>query len=460
MSSMTPAREAGIAVTGTLVERALSLDRGDLPEGVTTLARQCLLDLLGVTLAGHTDPLPRMMLADLEAEGARGTATVIGSGEQLASRQAALVNGCAAHALDFDDVNLFISGHPSAVILPALLALGEELDASGADLFLAFVAGYELACRVGVLVEPGHYLRGYHATSTVGVIGSAMACARLLELDSTQVRHAVGIAATQAAGLKSMFGTPCKPLHAGLAARNGMEAAKWAQRGLTSRTDSLECVQGFARTLSSDFHPRQALADRQRFFLRDNLFKYHAACYGTHSAIECAAQLRREHRLSGKDIEAVLIRVEQGADATCNIAVPQTASEAKFSLRFAAALALLGLDTADLENYSERTLRLPEVVRLRERTSVELMEGWTLMETELEVTCRDGRRLAVRLDAGQPNTDIAAQGARLAAKFATLTTPVLGAEGSERLELAVEGIEAIPVRELLRLCRSPMRSRA
>jgi 2-methylcitrate dehydratase PrpD len=441
------------AVTATLVDRAIALRRGDLPGEVATLARQCLLDLLGVTLAGHAEPLPRLMLADLQAQGAGDRATVIGGGERLGTRQAALVNGCAAHALDYDDVNLFISGHPSAVILPALLALGEELDASGADLFMAFLAGYEFACRTGVLVAPGHYLRGYHATASVGAIGAAMACARLLGLDPARSAHAVGIAATEAAGLKSMFGTPCKALHAGLAARNGVESALWAQQGLASRTDVLECRQGFAQTLSPDFHPEQALAQPERFYLRENLFKYHAACYGTHSAIECALQLRRQYGLAAREIGSVVIRVERGADGTCNIASPRTSAEAKFSLRFAVALAFIGHDTGDIANYSEHTTQLPELIGLRDHTTVELMDGWALMDTEVEVVCRDGRRLRARFDTGQPCTDLALQEQRLAAKFATLVGPMLGADRSGELAAAVGAIETISVRDLMRLCR-------
>ena len=125
--------------------------------------------------------------------------------------------------------------------------------------------------------------------------------------------------ATQAAGLKSMFGTPCKPLHVGLAARNGLEAALWASQGLDSRTDVLECVQGFARTLSPDFFAADAIADPARFYMRDNLFKYHAACYGTHSAIDCVLQLRQQHAMAPGDIESIVIRVATVADSTCNM---------------------------------------------------------------------------------------------------------------------------------------------
>jgi 2-methylcitrate dehydratase PrpD len=446
------APQAADGLTRTLVRRALALKRQDLAPEVAELARQCLLDVLGVALAGHDDPLPRLVASDQRAQGGRPEARVLGTGERLTVRQAALVNGCAAHALDFDDVNLFINGHPSAVLAPALLALADARDASGADFFMAFVAGYEFACRAGEVVEPGHYARGYHATSSVGVLGVALGCARLLGLDEARTLDAVGIAATSAAGLKCMFGTPCKPLHAGQAARNGLEAALWAAQGLVSRPDVLECAQGFARTLSPDFHPEAALADPSRFYLRDTLFKYHAACYGTHSAIEAALALRRDHALQPADIERVLIRVERIADTTCNIAAPATPSEARFSLRFATAMALAGVDTGDLAMFSEATLAGPELQRLRAATRVELMEGWTTMESEVEVALRDGRVLRAHCDTGVPCPDVRAQAQRLAGKFRTLTVPLLGESGSAALARAVAEVETQPVRALLQLC--------
>ena len=199
-----------------------------------------------------------------------------------------------------------------------MLALGEAVDASGSDLLLAYVAGHELACRAGALVQPNNYARGFHSTSTVGAFGAAIACARLLGLDARRSAMALGIAGTRASGLKAMFGTDCKSYHAGLAAEDGVRAALLAQRGLSSRLDVLECRQGFAATQSTDFHPGRALA-ADRWFIRDNLFKYHAACYGTHSTIECAQSLRNQHRLDPSKINRVLITVERVNDSTCNI---------------------------------------------------------------------------------------------------------------------------------------------
>ena len=176
-----------------------------------------------------------------------------------------MVNGAAAHALDFDDVNLAMPGHPSVAILPALLALAEERGSSGADVLTAFVAGYELQCRIGRTIAPGHYDGlGFHATATVGSFGAAAACAHLLGLDADRFATALGIAGTQAAGLKSMFGTMCKPLHAGKAAYHGLMAAKLAARGFTSRTDVHRMRAGFCPHAQPGFQLRSGHSIRHR----------------------------------------------------------------------------------------------------------------------------------------------------------------------------------------------------
>mgnify|MGYP001602411076 CR=1 FL=1 len=248
-------------LTVELARRALAIRFADLPGEIRALARQCILDTLGTALAGADDALVRILTAELAEQGGNPVCGVIGSTLRLPALSAALLNGTMAHALDYDDVNLAMPGHPSVAVLPAVLALAEERGASGEALLAAFVAGYETACRVGLLVAPGHYdTLGFHATGTVGSFGAAAACAHLLGLSESQTVHALGIAATQAAGLKSMFGTMCKPLHAGRAAYNGLLAARLAARGFTARPDSLECAQGFAAAYSPEFHPETSLA--------------------------------------------------------------------------------------------------------------------------------------------------------------------------------------------------------
>src|SRR5262245_12698747 len=278
MDGMTEARTQ-TDLTRVLSVKASALRYDELPAPVRELTRQCVLDYLGVALAGAEDPLVGILLDEMTEAGGSPQAGVIGHSARLPALSAALVNGAAAHALDYDDVHMAMPGHPSVAVLPGLLALAELKGSSGRDVINAFVAGYESACRIGAALQPGHYSLGFHATTPVGCFGSTAACARLLGLGAGTAAMAMGIAGTQAAGLKSQFGTMCKPFHAGKAAQSGLLAARLAARGFSSRTDIVECVQGFALTHGPDFAPEASLAAPEAgFHVLANLFKYHSAC--------------------------------------------------------------------------------------------------------------------------------------------------------------------------------------
>src|SRR5438132_10347972 len=300
---------AATDLTHTLAERASAVTYEALPEPVCALARQCVLDYYGVALAGKDDELVAILLAELDEAGGIEQASMIGHKQRLPMLAAALVNGAIGHALDYDDVNLAMPGHPSVAILPGLLALAEQRRSSGREVIAAFVAGYETACRIGMALRPGHYNLGFHATGTVGAFGAAAACARLLKLDAAATAQALGIAGTQAAGLKSQFGTMCKPFHAGKASHNGLLAARLAARGFSSRPDLVECEQGFALTHGPEFHPEKALAEPPGgFHMLANLFKYHAACYLTHGPIESARQVREPHGIEPQQIAGLRLQ--------------------------------------------------------------------------------------------------------------------------------------------------------
>src|SRR5947209_10683231 len=427
-------------LTRTLAAQASTVTYDALPEPVRELARQCVLDDCGVALAGADDPLVRILLDEMmEAGGAEQTA-IIGHPARLPMLAAALVNGAIGHALDYDDVNLAMPGHPSVAILPGLLALAEQRRSSGREVIAAFVAGYETACRIGSALRPGHYDRGFHATGTVGCLGAAAACARLLGLDAEATVRALGIAGTQAAGLKSQFGTMCKPFHAGKASQNGLLAARLAARGFSSRPDLVECEQGFALTHGPDFSPEAALADPPNgFHIYANLFKYHAACYLTHGPIECASAIRERHGIAPDQVARMTLSLDRSCDRVCNIPAPTDGLEAKFSLRQNVAMALSGVDTASLGAYSAATATDPALVRLREKLALDFHEGWPQAAAELEVALTDGRVLKAKHDAGIPSADIAAQGDRLAAKFDALAEPVLGTARSRELREPIFG---------------------
>jgi 2-methylcitrate dehydratase PrpD len=442
-----------IDLTRALAERAIAVHYDELPASVRELAGQCILDYLGVALAAAQDPLVRVLLDELAEAGGSPQASIIGHSVRLPVLSAALVNGSAAHALDYDDVNMAMPGHPSVAVLPGVLALAELKGSSGREVIAAFVAGYETACRIGAALQPGHYNLGFHSTGTVGTFGAAAACARLLGLDTEATAKALGIAGTQAAGLKSQFGTMCKPFHAGKAAQNGLLAARLAARGFSSRIDIVECIQGFAPTHGPDFVPDAALGTPAAgFHLLANLFKYHAACYFTHAPIECARRLRVEQRLTPDVIAGITLRLDASCDRVCNIPVPVDGLQSKFSLRQTVAMALAGVDTASLGAYSAENARDPGLVRLRERMRFDWQENWPQTLSELELELVDGRRLTTRHDAGIPAADIAEQGARLAAKFDVLVAPVLGAPRARELRQMICGLDDVAdIRSLARL---------
>jgi 2-methylcitrate dehydratase PrpD len=422
----------------------------DLPRDVVFLAKQCFLDWLGVTIAGADEPLTHILLDEMREQGGEPQATIIGHDIRLPTLSAVLVNGSSSHALDYDDVHMKVLGHPSVPVFPAILALAEHRDVSGADFLAAFVAGLETECRIGQAVAPSHYAKGWHATGTVGTFGAAAACAHLLGLDEEQTAHALGIAATQAAGLKSQFGTMCKPLHAGKAAYNGLLAASLARRGFTSRTDALECEQGFADTQSTTFTPESAARQPGEFDIRETLFKYHAACYLTHSAIEAARKAREQAHLEPDRIAAVTVRVPSASLRVCNIQSPETGLETKFSLRHTVAYALTGADTAAMETYSDANARDAALVCLRERVRIEPDDSVRSTAAVVEVALDNGESKTERADVGIPMQNYELQWDRLEQKFLSLVEPVLGDAKATEIVKAIAGLHHMSVRDMMR----------
>jgi len=419
------------------------------------MVRQCLLDYIACTIAGANEPLTEILLAELGEQGGKEEAQVVGHKARLPMASAALVNGAASHALDFDDVNLAMPGHPTVAIMPGLLALAEATGKTGKDVLAAFFAGYELQCRVGRVISPGHYdVLGFHATATIGSFGSAAACAHLLGLDATQSVFALGIAGTQAAGLKSVFGTMCKPLHAGKAAYHGLLAARLAARGFDSRADIIECAQGFARTHSPDFNPQRAFEEpKNGTHIRNNLFKYHAACYLTHGPIEAARVLRLNHNLTPDRVGSIRLKVDGATDRVCNIPAPTTGLETKFSLRMTTAMALAGVETGRLDSYTETNAADPTLTGLRDKIEIDFQSGWPHTQAQVEIETTDGAKVTATYDAGVPAEDVMEQGRRLVQKFHALVDPILGNARSREIIAAVQNLDGLKdLRSLGALC--------
>jgi 2-methylcitrate dehydratase PrpD len=287
------------------------------------------------------------------------------------------------------------------------------------------------------------YQRGFHTTGTIGTFGAAAACARLLGLDAGQTAVALGIAATQAAGIKSMFGTMSKPLHAGKACANGLLAARLAARGFTAHPAAIEVEQGFAEVSGGRTDVDRPLREpADGWYLRANLFKYHAACFATHSTIEGLRRLRRRDGFSPAEVDRVVVHANAAQLRMCAIPEPTTGLEAKFSLRHLAAMTLSDVDTSNTASFTDASAADDDLVRLRRRVVVE-PDGPDRGGTPVEVALHDGRSVSIAHDVSIPAADLDEQRTSLQAKFSALVVPVLGPTRAARLADIVSNVDRL-----------------
>lgn len=433
-------------LTEFVARSVVDLKIESVPSDILEIIKQCILDWIGVALAGSQESAAVILRDEILAQGTSGSCSVIGADVTVSARDAALINGVSGHCLDFDDVVGVMSGHPTAPLLPALIALGEHIGATGAQLVEAYLAGFEAECRIAMAVLPSHYDRGFHATGTIGSFGAAAGCARLLGLDLAQVEIALGIAGTQASGLKSMFGTMCKPFHAGHAAECGLMAATLAQRGFTSIPDVLEVDQGFADTQATSFDPCSALIPfGDPYFVRSVLFKFHAACFFTHATIEAIIRLKESAGFVAEDVKSIRLQVPEQHMRSCNIVTPVTPLEAKFSLRFTAALALTRGQLTE-KFFCQDTISDPQICKYRDLAEVEPVSNMSLHSGRVVLELTNGRSLALTVDMDEPAVGaraVALQLERLEAKFVSLAAPVIGENRVESVVASVANITEI-----------------
>jgi 2-methylcitrate dehydratase PrpD len=419
---------------------------------VVDTAQLCILDWLGVTLVGSSEPGPAILL-DLVSPIDAGGVSVIGHpGIRLSAQDAALVNGTSSHVLDFDDVNTVLIGHPSVAILGAAIAVAESLSLSGRQLITAFVAGYETACRVAAAVGPTSYLRGFHNTATIGTFGAAAAAAHLVGLDTQQTQTALGLAATQAAGLGCMVGTMTKSLHAGRACQNGIFAARLAARGFTADQTAIEAPKGFAATATGHCDQAAALADPPHgWHLLNNLFKFDASCFMTHSALAGIRDLMARNHLTAGDLAAVQLHLGDLEIATCALPQPQTGLEVKFSVAHLVAMAALQRPTTVIRDADAHA---PDVVALRSKVDV-IGDGTSGAPTRVDITTTDGRLLSTAHDVNTPDPDTARTRDRVHEKFLALAAPILGDRRATAVIAATASLhEDADLSRLLALCAS------
>ena len=412
----------------------------DIPDEIVDHIKLMILDTVGAAVLGAPLPWSEALRRTLVASEAAGGSRVWATDLRFSAPSAAMLNGAAVHAFEIDDIGA--GGHNGSVTLTSALALAEHTNADGRAVLDALVPGVEVECALGLMTRGAHYAAGFHATGTLGSFGAAAACARLIGLDSGATAAALGLAASQAAGLKCNIGTMVKPFHAGKAAANGLLAARLAARGFSADPAAIETPQGFMATQCPGFEAAPFRPDPAApYQIERTLFKYHAACYSTHAAIEAIGQLRREHGVSLADLAAMTLRVNPRHLNICNIAEPRTGLQMKFSLRHLAALALDGVATGALATYSDATANEPRYVTARRKITVAAEAERDRMVTRVEIVLTDGSRLAAEADMGRPATDLAEQWRRLADKFASVAEPVVGQSRAAAIIARIEALD-------------------
>ncbi len=382
------------ATTQALGEWIARMTFADLGEGAVYEARRDIYNWFGLVLHAGGDPAVRITREWIQTQGGSG-ATAVG-GLVTAPVWAALVNGQASHVEDFDDTHHATIIHPTAPIWPAVLAIAEQRELSGADALTAFVVGVDVALRVGLAVFPSHYDRGYHITATAGALGAAAAVARLLGLASDQIEEALGLASTAAAGLKGTFGSMAKALHPGQAAMRGIIAGELAARGFTAGRTGLESKLGFCQVLADRHDLAPITADLgRRWLITENSIKPFACGVVAHPAIDGILQLRAQG-LRPAGVEAITLRVHPRVAELTAIPKPQTGLEAKFSVQHSVAAALID-GRAGPRQYTDARVKDPAVVALRDRVRLTVEASSRLEEAEVVVTLRQGGEHSVHV---------------------------------------------------------------
>jgi 2-methylcitrate dehydratase PrpD len=405
------------------------------PSPARTMAARAFLDTVGVALAGACEPAARSVQRVIAGDGVR-PCTVLGTSLRASAANAALANGTAAHALDYDDMCFVSLAHPSAPLVPAALAAAEVSGAAGAALLDAYVVGFEIEGRLGMAMNPRHYQRGWHCTATLGTLGAAAAAARLFGLDVAQTRHALAIAASEASGLKENFGTMVKPLHAGLAARNGIVAAQLARAGLTASGAAIDGAQGLLAAMDSERPSLAGIADDlgSRWEILDTgiTVKLYPSCAGTHPTLDALLDLRRAHAFTADDVDAVEVGVDPIVPTILIHDRPSTGLEGKFSMPFCAAAAVVhgrvGIETFDLPSLEDAAVRaLQSRVRMRVDPAID-PSATPLTQSRVSVHLRDGRVLTADANGARGYPDRPASDEELAAKFLSCAGAVLPRE--------------------------------
>ncbi|MEQ1759958.1 MAG: MmgE/PrpD family protein [Vicinamibacterales bacterium] len=448
--------------TSAVIDFITTMRLADVPAEAITIGKRCIIDGLGVMLAGSTAPASRILRDQVLAGGTRAEATAIGPEPvRVSAANAALLNGLSGHAHDFDDTQLSTTAdrifglltHPTIPPLAAALAVGERQKASGAQVLEAFMAGFEVECKIAESIHPNHYKKGFHSSGTVGTFGAMTATARLLGLNREQLGHALAIAASLASGIRVNFGTMTKPLHVGRAAQNGVTAAELASRGFTGGGDALDGPWGFFQVLShgDGFDPDRivpVLGNPHTIVKPGVSIKPYPCGVLGHPSMDAMRTLVVTHDVKPEQIKAIRLRAGSNILNPLRYGVAQSELEAKFSPPFM--LAAIALNRkAGIREFSDEFVRSAPVQAMMAKVTPVLdqeieAKGFEKIRSTVEVDLLDGRTLVQAADEryrGGPDRPFTRED--LQEKFTDCASEVLPASAMSPVIDAVNSLESL-----------------
>ncbi len=417
-------------------------------------AHRTFLNWAGCAVGAARHEAMQAALAGVQMLEPAPQASVLGRSERVDMAGAALLNGISSHTFDFDDTHLKTIIHPAGPVASAALALAEHTGASGRALLDALVLGIDVSCRMGNLMYPEHYDRGWHITGSTGTLGAAAACARLLGLDEHKTMMALGIAASQPVGLREQFGTMTKPFHPGAAARAGLLSALLARHGFTASPRSLEAPRGFAQVVSTKCAWNEATDELgERFEISFNTYKPFACGIVIHPSIDACVQLR-ERGVQPEDVQWIELKVHSLVLELTGKKEPADGLQGKFSVYHGCAAGLI-FGRAGEPEYADDIVTRDDVVALRRKVVATVDDSIAEASADVTAVLRDGQRVHVFVDQAIGSLQRPMSDAALAAKFAAQSDPILGAARTADLIAACRQLGAMAdVRELTALART------
>lgn len=451
-------------MTEALAEFAVGTATDSLPADVVVAARRAVLDTLGVAIAGANEPASRIIGDYIQDQHPAEECVVWGTSRRVRASGAALINGVAAHVLDFDDTHDAMFGHPSVPVLPAVIAMGERVGASGADLLAAFAIGVEVECALGTLVGPAAYDRGWHATTVHGVIGATAAAGRLAGLTVDQMARAIGLAASHASGVRQNFGTMTKSFHVGRAAESAIASIELVQRGFTASNVAIESSAGFLDVFGRNGGVEEstvaaALGNPWALVHPGVNVKLYPSCAYTHGAIDLALDLSAD--VASEDVDSVLVEVPYASPLILIHHRPEDALSAKFSLEYCVAAAVVD-GAVTLDHFSDDVVMRDDLQSMLRQVSYVVPDEWSDSTaaaqfglSRMTISLRDGTSRTGETASSRGSASKPPAQDELEAKFLSCAGSVVGAARAAALLEVIHRLDSkndfVELTELLAL---------